>query len=135
MELNSHQDRGLVADRAGAVTLAAVRFDAALVLSERERARPLLDAGSVHAFDEPAAREDDDPLRRGVLMPLADPADRLDGEDHRGLRARLLIVPLRRRLPHLVQVVVGEAAFALATHSVGVDPKVPVRNAGLGPGL
>ena len=42
VELDGHQAAGFIADRAGPVAFLAVGFGAALILSEREFARPLL---------------------------------------------------------------------------------------------
>ena len=76
--------------------LLAVGLRTALILTEGELARSLLDPGAVHRFDPPAAGEDGDPLGCRVLMPFADPADRLHRKDHGRFAACLPIVPLRR---------------------------------------
>ena len=92
--------------------LLAVGLGAALVLAEGEFARALLDARAIHALDPPAARQHDDPLRRGVLVPVADPADRLHGEDDGRLAALHLVVPLRVGGADALQLVVGRARTA-----------------------
>ena len=80
MELDGHQAAWFVANRAGPVALSAIGYGAALILTERKLARALLDARAVHAFYPPTAGQHDDPLRRRVFMPVANPADGLDGE-------------------------------------------------------
>src|SRR6185437_11687157 len=90
--------------------LLAVRLDAALIFAEGEFARALLDAGAVHALDEPSAGQHHDPLRRRVLVPL-----RVGGTD----------------APKLVA---GQSALALMTDAVLVHVEVPVWNRGLGSG-
>ena len=135
MKLNGHQAAGLVADRARPVAFLAFRFDAALILAEREVARPLLDARAVHAFDPPTARQHDNPLRRRVLMPVAHPADGLNGKDDRRFAALHLVVPLRIGGAHGFELIIGERALRLMADAIGVDIEMRIGNAGLGPGL
>src|SRR4051794_6346582 len=76
LELDDHQNRGLVALGAGQVPALAVDLAGVLVAAERNFPRPHDDTLAVHRFDEPATRQRHDPLRLRVLMPCADPADR-----------------------------------------------------------
>ena len=64
------------------MALFAVHSGATLILAKRKFARPLFDPGAVHAFDEPAARQHDDPLRCRIFVPFADPSNRLDRKHH-----------------------------------------------------
>jgi len=78
------------------VTGLAVILDAALILAERNLTRPELLSDAVHRFDEPAPRERHNPLRRRVLVPCADLADGLHGEQHG--HAVVVLRPLPRQL-------------------------------------
>ena len=131
MELHCHQHRRHVADCAGPVAALAVLKSAALILAERELAWPLLDAGAVHGFDPPAAGQHDDPLRSRVLVPIADPADGLDGEHHCRVRPGLLVIPLRSGTADAMQLVVGQGALRLVADAGLVGPQVPIGDAGL----
>src|SRR6185312_6830438 len=106
-----------------------IAFDAALVSAEREVSGPHLDACTVHGLDEPAPRERQDPLRPGILMPLADPAHRQYADQRRHDASRALALPLRlRRGLNRLQHELTDVAACLMTHALLITPHVPVRH-------
>jgi hypothetical protein len=108
--LDAHQHRRLIPHCAGAMSLAAFMLDATLVFAEGKLAGTLLYPCPVHTFDKPAARDHYDPLRRRVLVPFADPPNRLDGKYDGRLRAGKSFVPLRVGVADLVGLVVRQEA-------------------------
>ena len=115
------------------MALLAIRLDAALIFAEGEFARALLDAGPVHAFDEPASGQDGDPLRRWILVPFADPADWLNREHNgRGMRV-LLVIPLRVGRADLLHMKVRKRTARLVADAIGFQPDVPLGNVWLLP--
>jgi hypothetical protein len=86
----------------------------------------LLDAGAVHALDEPAPREHDNPLRRGILVPVAYPADWLHGEDHCRFAALHLVIPLRICGSDTLKFIVRQRALLLSANPVAIDVQMPI---------
>src|SRR6185437_9595725 len=128
MQLDCHQHGRHVADRSRAMTVASVRRSAALIFAQRELAGALHDTRAVHRFNPPPAGQHDDPLRRRVLVPIADPAYGLHGADDCRLGPLLLIVPLRRGTADALKLELREGASGLVTDPLLVRPQVPIKN-------
>src|ERR1700677_830906 len=115
--------------------LLAVCLGAALIFAEGEFARSLLDAGAVHALDEPSTGQHYNPLRHRVLVPFAHPADRQHGEDDRGGMRAQLIIPLRIGGADALKLVTSQSALALMADTVLIHVEVPVWSRGLESGI
>ena len=53
VQLHRHEAAWLIAERSGSMSSASLLFRTSLIFSKREFPRPLFDAGTVHALDEP----------------------------------------------------------------------------------
>ena len=113
------------------VAAPAVRLAAVLIAAEGHLARAHLDARAIHRLDEPAAGQRNDPLRLGILVPVADPADRQHGDQRRHGAAGPLPLPLRRggRLDRLR--VESAHRSALMADAVRVGPQMPIGTLGV----
>lgn len=108
VKLHRHQTTGHISERSRTVAFSTILPSAVLILTEGELARSLLDVHAIHALNKPTPRQYDDPLRRRILMPIANPADWLDGKNDGGIGALHFIIPLRLSGPDALQLVVAQ---------------------------
>ena len=130
-DLNNHQDAGLVSNDTRHVSLpaTAIRF-CQLVFSEGKLAGTHLDAGAIHAFDEPGSGQGNDPLGLRIAVPIE--CSRLKHKDRDVFRVccePFYPKVLGRRCKGF-EFKVLEPAMSLVSDAVGVAPKVPVSGIG-----
>ncbi len=105
------------------MTAFSVVFRTVLIAAERDFTSAHLNPRTIHRFNEPTARQRDDPLRFRVFMPCADPADGLNSDHETHAAACFGALPLRISWgPHRLQLEFGHRTLRQPADAVAVRP-------------